>query len=167
MKYIISVLLLTVSCSSASLYQELPRGESHERLHYKDESVEIHYFLWDAPPDTLRLKPSIHAVYGYNQAVTIIPWDPNKRWYFGPVTTLNIINLAPDTMSITLVDENYEFRKQLFLGYINMGYYRINPSVGDNVVELSVGNVNRYFRKRAGMFFEIIKEKNIHQSAVV
>jgi hypothetical protein len=163
-RFVLSACLIFVSCATAPLYRELPKGKGFEVLDPAFGKLVVHYNEYYAsPPDTIRLNPNCDAVFGENPALTIIPWKkgsyPNP---FSPSGGIQFINLKPDTMSIALLNISKDVELLAYRGLIKKGGYIIKLQIEDfapdslDIVKLSVGTETRYFIDRwYGMYEEI------------
>ena len=130
-----------------------PIGEGYEL--YKTSS-----------PDTMRLHPLQHAVFGDSMDIMILPWNPPGALVphpFGPVGTLNILILDPDTLSISLLSESNDEKRLLYKGYVPEGDYRIGFIVSGEsrktrgILEVLVGSEKKLISHGSWINFEDVE----------
>lgn len=164
MKYIFLACIIFLSCATAPLYRDLPKGNGFEILDPEyGKLIVFHSSFKTSNIDTIHVSQHCHAIFGDSSGTTFI--RPPKEWrhIFGPVTGIVFFNLSPDTMSISLLSESKDLVHMAYKGPIQMGRYQLNFIIEDfapdnlAIVRLSVGKETKYFKGQAHGFSRMIE----------
>jgi len=92
-------------------------------------------------------------IFGDDPRFRIKPWDPNYPNPFCPRTSIDFINLVPDTLVIAIRRDDVIPNTQLYRGYIDRGRFSIRINLKDGLpagpylIDLSVGDKNERVKK--------------------
>ena len=158
MKYVILLIAIFISCATGPQFRELENGEVREITHPDVGKLTVEDYTkhenW--PPDTLRIKPYISAVFGEDPTIELVEVE---FWPFSLPCGLAFISLQPDTMEIDFGGNNSHSRIDLYRGLILPGYYEITLGLWEhvpdsmNILGLTVGEETKYFLRHNSCYF--------------
>lgn len=151
--HFIILVIFIACCANTPRYYITYDSDRIEIQHPQIGDFMITKYALKVMGDSIFVPPGV-LVFGNDPNIRIVRFDPKKHMHiWGPRTSVDFINLEPDTLAFSFYRDEMILEDRFFIGLIERGIYSIRYSLNESfpagkyLFQLSVGEETEKIKK--------------------